>query len=132
MQVAVGVVINANQQILLSLRAAHQHQGGRWEFPGGKIEAHETPQQGLTRELHEELGVQVQSAEPLCCITHTYPEKQVALNVWWVTGFSGDVEGKEGQAWRWVPAKDLSQYQFPDANTPIIRAIEKKLGLTGP
>lgn len=125
--VAVGVVVDANYHILLSLRADHQHQGGRWEFPGGKVEVSESVQQGLARELDEELGVLVREAEPLCKIRHTYPDKQVILDVWWVTEFTGQIEGKEGQEWRWVPVKELDQYKFPDANTPILEAIRQRL-----
>ena|SRR5690554_3362104 len=125
--VAVGVIINANQQVLISLRATHQHQGGRWEFPGGKVEAGETVVESLSRELEEELGIRVEQAEPLCAIEHDYSDKQVLLDVWWVTAISGQVQALEGQEWRWVPAHTLSEYNFPAANVPILNAISEKL-----
>lgn len=125
--VAVGVVINADQQILISLRAAHQHQGNRWEFPGGKVEAGEAVIASLSRELTEELGIGVEQAEPLCAIEHAYSDKKVLLDVWWVTAISGQVQALEGQEWRWVPANSLADYEFPAANVPILQAIAKKL-----
>lgn len=128
--VAVGVVINANQQILISLRAAHQHQGNRWEFPGGKVEAGESVMASLSRELTEELGIRVEQAEPLCVIEHTYSDKKVLLDVWWVTAISGQVQALEGQKWRWVPANTLADYEFPAANVPILKAIANKLTTT--
>jgi len=125
--VAVGVVVNANQDVLISLRAAHQHQGNRWEFPGGKVEAGESVLQSLNRELAEELGIRVQQAEPLCTIEHAYSDKTVLLDVWWVTAITGQVQALEGQEWRWVPADTLAEYNFPAANVPILQAIAKKL-----
>lgn len=125
--VAVGVVINANQHVLISLRGAHQHQGNRWEFPGGKVEAGESVIESLSRELEEELGIRAEQAEPLCRIEHSYSDKQVLLDVWWVTKISGEVQALEGQEWRWVPVNELTDYTFPAANAPILTAIAEKL-----
>jgi len=124
--VAVGVVVNANQHVLISKRAAYQHQGNRWEFPGGKKEPNETIAAALTRELFEELGLEVRNAEPLCTIEFEYPEKCVRLQVFWVFEFSGQVTSKEGQEWRWVAVHELGEYTFPDANAPIVDAIQAR------
>lgn len=129
-QVAVAVVINAQQEILLSLRGEHQHQGGRWEFPGGKLEADESSRLCLDRELTEELAIRPEQAELLCQIKHDYQDRKVQLDVWWVTAFSGQVQAQEGQEWRWVPAQELANYNFPAANGPILTAVMEKLGLT--
>lgn len=122
LQVAVGVVINASRQVLISYRKENLHQGGLWEFPGGKIEAGETAEQALSRELQEELGITVNIAHPLICISHAYPELSVRLNVYAVTSFSGYAEGREGQHIMWVDQDRLSQFEFPTANRPIINA----------
>ena len=85
--VAVGVVRNPQGNILIAKRPAHAHQGDLWEFPGGKVERGESLQQALQRELHEELGIDVTHARPLIRIPHSYPDKQVLLDVWLIEGF---------------------------------------------
>ena len=122
--VAVAVVINAQDEVLISLRPEHVHQGGLWEFPGGKVEEGEDIRAALQRELHEEMGIEVQQARPLIRIQHDYGDKTVLLDVWLVQRFSGDVHGREGQAWRWVSKRDLRDYRFPAANEPIISAVD--------
>lgn len=124
--VAVGVIEHANGDILISQRAAHLHQGGCWEFPGGKVEADESALEALKRELQEELNLQVEDAKPLLQVSFDYPEKSVLLDVWHVTKFLGTVYANEGQIWRWVPLHELADYQFPPANTPILAAILKR------
>ncbi|CUS47383.1 mutator mutT protein [Idiomarinaceae bacterium HL-53] len=127
--VAVGVVVNAQQEVLLSFRDAHQHQGNLWEFPGGKCEANERVEDALARELMEELNIQVAQAEPLCNVAHDYGDKQVLLDVWWVDKFTGVPKSNEGQRWRWVPLQTLGAYQFPAANEPILVAIRERVAL---
>lgn len=121
--VAVGVVENTRGEFLLSRRAAHQHQGNLWEFPGGKVEAGETVQDALARELREEMNLVVEESAPLTVVEHAYSDKRVRLDVWIVTRFSGQVEGLEGQEWRWVPRHQLEAYPFPQANEPIIERL---------
>ena len=125
--VAVGVIVDANKRILISLRPDHVHQGGLWEFPGGKLETGESLQQALIRELSEELGLIATKIRPLIEIHHDYSDKSVLLDVCWVDQFEGLPEGKEGQAIRWVTAAELLQYAFPEANQPIIQAIQAAL-----
>lgn len=121
--VAVGVVENERGELLISRRAAHQHQGNRWEFPGGKVEAGEDVQQALARELLEEMNIEVLEVAPLTVIEHAYSDKRVRLDVWRVTLFQGQVEGREGQQWRWVPRHQLEAYPFPQANEAIIERL---------
>lgn len=121
--VAVGVIVNARGEILIALRPEHSHQGGLWEFPGGKVEAGETVQQALQRELREELGLEIESLRDCVEIRHDYPDKSVLLDVWWVDRFSGKPLGREGQPIRWVAAHQLREYAFPAANQPIIDAV---------
>ncbi|MBK8814165.1 MAG: Nudix family hydrolase [Methylococcaceae bacterium] len=121
-QVAVGVIKNPSGQTLISLRNEKLHQGGLWEFPGGKIEASETVDQALARELKEELDIDVRAAVPLITINHQYPELAVQLIVYSVEQFSGEVKSCEGQPFLWVNPDDLINYAFPKANKPIIAA----------
>jgi 8-oxo-dGTP diphosphatase len=122
LHVAVGVVRDGDGRILLTQRANHVHQGGLWEFPGGKLESNETAQQALRRELQEEVGINVLAAQPLIKINHQYPDLTVLLDVWQVHRFSGFATAHEGQAMRWVAPQHLSEFDFPAANLPIVTA----------
>ncbi|WP_052749085.1 8-oxo-dGTP diphosphatase MutT [Arsukibacterium ikkense] len=128
LHVAVGVILR-KQQVLLALRSSKQHQGGKWEFPGGKIEPGETVAAALKRELQEELAITVTQAEPFMLLQHTYPERQVTLDIWLVTAFSGTPAGLEGQPLQWVNIADLADIQFPDANQPIVTKLQQDIGL---
>lgn len=121
--VAVGVIVDALGNILIAKRAASSHQGGLWEFPGGKVDAGESIHQALVRELKEELAITVTASEPLIQIRHHYADKSVLLDVHKVTCFEGVPIGNEGQPIRWVTPEELSLYEFPAANRPIITAI---------
>lgn len=121
--VAVGVIINEQEQILVAKRHAHLHQGGKWEFPGGKVESGETVTQALARELKEEVNLNVNHTSPLMEISHDYPDKQVKLNIHWVKDFTGTAKGLEGQAVTWIEKTALTEYDFPEANKPIIKKI---------
>lgn len=120
--VAAAVIRDAQGQVLIAQRSPDKHQGGLWEFPGGKVEPGESVAQALARELHEELGIAVQQARPLIQVAHDYADKQVLLDVWEVSAFSGQAQGIEGQPLRWVPAETLPDYAFPAANLPIVAA----------
>ncbi len=120
----VAAVIARGDEILIARRPDHVHQGGKWEFPGGKLEAGEAAADGLRREIHEELGILVQSPRPLIRISHDYPDKQVLLDVWSVEAFEGEPEGREGQQVRWVRRDALRQFEFPAANVPIVAAVQ--------
>ena len=120
--VVAAVIENALEQIFIAKRPEHAHQGGLWEFPGGKVETFESAEQALKRELFEELGIHIQKFEPLIQISHDYSDKSIYLDVWRVTQFDGAAHGKEGQQTHWVNKKDLSKFDFPAANKPIITA----------
>ena len=128
LHVAVGVILNEAEQILITQRAPGSHQGGLWEFPGGKVESGESLEQALSRELQEELGIVVGRTSPLLQVEHDYGDKAVLLDVCVVWEFSGRARGEEGQAMAWVVLADLANYEFPVANKPIISAITALLG----
>lgn len=128
--VAVAVIVRdskVGREVLISKRPLNAHQGGLWEFPGGKVEPNETVTQALARELNEELGVDVPlssaSPIPLIRIPHDYGDKRVVLDVWMVSEFSGEPTGMEGQPVNWVRVGNLGDYEFPEANKPIINAL---------
>jgi len=122
LHVAAAVIKNIQGRILISLRDSSSHQGGLWEFPGGKVEAGETFEQALVRELKEELDITVTSATPLITINHQYPDLAVQLHVYRVDDFVGDAKSCEGQPLKWVAPDDLALFKFPAANQPIIFA----------
>jgi 8-oxo-dGTP diphosphatase len=121
--VAVGVILDGDRRILITRRAKNAHQGGLWEFPGGKVEGGESVRQALARELHEELSIGVKQSEPLLQVRHDYPDKTVLLDVWLVSDFTGEAKGMEGQPLVWATISELCDYPFPAANKPIVEAI---------
>ena len=131
--VAVGVIVGDGGSILIAKRPDEAHQGGLWEFPGGKVEQGETLFEALKRELFEEPAIEILTTEPLIKIRHDYGDKIVLLDVHKVTAFVGDARGNEGQPIAWVAPEHLYQYDFPAANCPIIKAINlpSRLLITG-
>ena len=127
LHVAVGVVLDKLNRVLITRRASDSHQGGLWEFPGGKVEAGETLSLALARELREELGISIGRTSPLLEVRHDYGDKLVLLDVHVVWDFSGEARGLEAQPLSWVAPAALAQYRFPAANVPIIGAINALL-----
>ena len=121
--VAVGILSDDAGRVLVTRRAPDAHQGGLWEFPGGKVEADETLLEALTRELREELGVSVEAAEALMVLEHDYGDKQVRLDVHRVTRWSGEPRGLEGQPLAWQRPEKLRNWTFPAANRPILERL---------
>lgn len=132
--VAVAVIRNQLRQVLVTRRASHVHQGGLWEFPGGKLESGESVEQALVREIREELNLVIQQAYPLVNIRHDYPDKTVQLDVWEVRRFSGEPEPQEGQPMQWIPVEALDPQGFPVANHRIIKNLQlpESVMITGP
>ena len=130
--VAVGVVINRQQEILISQRHIDSHQGSLWEFPGGKKESLESIEAALQREFVEELGIKPTEFFPFAKILHHYAEKTVLLDVWLITQYRGEEIGREGQVIEWCPITDLRPQNFPIANQAIIKKLQtpRKLAIT--
>ncbi|MDO7597414.1 MAG: 8-oxo-dGTP diphosphatase MutT [Pseudomonadota bacterium] len=125
--VAVATIVNADNEVLLALRQAHQHLGNLWEFPGGKVEADETVYAALKREIWEELAITVIAAKPLLTVSHDYDDRSVLLDVWHVDKFDGTPHGQEGQRLQWCAISNLVDIEFPSANVPIISALQALL-----
>jgi 8-oxo-dGTP diphosphatase len=121
--VAVGVILRG-QQCFVTKRASDQHQGDKWEFPGGKLEGDETPFNALVRELREEVGIAILDGEAQFVISYEYPEKTVHLHVFYVHLFNGEPDSQEGLEGRWVAFDELPSLSFPDANQPIIDSLQ--------
>jgi len=122
--VAVAVIRNPSGEVFITLRPDNVHQGGLWEFPGGKVEAGESLYDALVREIHEENGIDILRAQPLIKIPYHYPDRHVLLDVWEVLEYQGVAHGKEGQACQWINTDKLNQVKFPAANRPIVAAVQ--------
>ncbi|PZO08861.1 MAG: DNA mismatch repair protein MutT [Lysobacteraceae bacterium] len=121
--VVAAVLRDARGRILLARRTAGRDLAGAWEFPGGKVEAGETPMQALDRELHEELGIRVLAAQPLISVPQAYPGKRIVLDVHVVSAFEGTPRGRERQALAWSPLEKLDSYPMPPADRPVVAAL---------
>jgi 8-oxo-dGTP diphosphatase len=120
--VSAVALIDPDGRVLLAQRPASKSMAGLWEFPGGKVEAGETPEDALVRELHEELGIETWSSclAPLTFASHTYDEFHLLMPLYACRKWDGIVQGKEGQELAWVRAQDLNKYPMPPADIPII------------
>jgi 8-oxo-dGTP diphosphatase len=115
--------VDATGRVLVARRPEHVHQGGRWEFPGGKLRPGEGRREGLARELDEELGIRPTVARPLIHVIHDYPERRVGLDVWRVTAWAGQLRPREGQPLAWRAPAELDPAAFPPADRPVITAL---------
>ena len=122
--VAVGV-IKQQDKFFLTKRLADTHQGGKWEFPGGKVEDNETIHQALHRELKEEVAINALTCTPLMQISHDYGDKKVLLDVFIVDNFTGTAKALEGQQSGWFTLAEFSRLNFPAANQAIIEKLQK-------
>lgn len=132
--VVAGVINDDQGRILLTRRGEGTHQGGLWEFPGGKLEADEATVDGLRRELKEELGIDLLRSRPLMQNLHHYSDKSILLDVYLVTGYEGIPQGLEGQPLQWVEPGSLADYSMPAADLPVVTALNLpgRYLITGP
>jgi 8-oxo-dGTP diphosphatase len=123
-RVAAGALFDKQGRVLIAQRLPGTHMAGRWEFPGGKINAGETEYAALARELREELGVTLVAAERMLELTHDYPERRVELYMWRVTEYRGEPRGRDGQALKWVTPAALIEEDLLEADRPIVMALQ--------
>ena len=127
--VAVALV-DPDNRVLIAQRPEGKKLAGLWEFPGGKIDAGERPEAALIRELQEELGITVKEAclAPLTFASFAYPDFHLLMPLYICRRWEGFVQSREGQALKWVRAKDLRQYPMPPADEPLIPPLIDLLG----
>ena len=132
-EVVAAVIRDDEGKILIAQRPVDKHQGGKWEFPGGKVEKGESRRSALVRELNEELGIEIGHSTRLISVYHEYEDKAIYLDVYEVLQWSGSASGREGQPIRWVAADALADFEFPAANASIVQAaiLPKQLRVIG-
>ncbi|MBY5992130.1 8-oxo-dGTP diphosphatase MutT [Ferrimonas balearica] len=125
-QVSIGIVVDGGK-VLVAKRHKKQHQGGLWEFPGGKVEDGESPDRALCRELAEEVGLTPSCWQRFDTVTHDYGDRQVRLHTFLVTEFSGSASAKEGNPIQWAPLSELTALAMPEANRPLVKKLLSQL-----
>lgn len=123
--VSAVALIDADGRVLLAQRPPGKSLADLWEFPGGKVEAGESPESALIRELHEELGIETWHSclAPLTFASHAYPDFHLLMPLFACRRWEGIVSAREGQTLAWVRAKDLSKYPMPPADIPLIPVL---------
>ena len=123
-RVVAGILKNANGDILIADRRQSRSMQDHWEFPGGKLDKGESPEQALSRELAEELGIQIASVCHFQHIEHDYDDLQVAIDFYLVDAWQGAPRGMEGQQLRWVALSALDRAMLLPADSPVIEALQ--------
>ena len=120
--VAACALVDPDGRVLIAQRPTGKTMAGLWEFPGGKVEAGERPEDTLIRELKEELGIVVdeQCLAPLTFASHSYPEFHVLMPLYICRRWNGTVAPREGQRLVWVRPRELRKYPMPPADEPLI------------
>ena len=120
--VAACALVDPDGRVLIAQRPEGKPMAGLWEFPGGKVETGETPEQSLIRELEEELGIVVKEAclAPLTFASHSYPDFHLLMPLYICRRWEGQVVAREGQQLAWVRAAKLRDYPMPPADIPLI------------
>ena len=125
LEVVAGALVDAHGRVLIAARPPGKSFAGRWEFPGGKLDAGESARDALARELHEELGIEVRAAEPLLAVSYRYPGARAAVRIdcWRVTAWDGTPAPLDGQALRWCPRAELVDADILEADRAIVTAL---------
>ncbi|MBV8144763.1 MAG: 8-oxo-dGTP diphosphatase MutT [Gammaproteobacteria bacterium] len=124
MLVVAAALFDGEGRVLIAQRPAGKALAGRWEFPGGKVDAGESERAALVRELREELGVEVLAARPCMRLTHAYAEREVELSLWIVERFAGEPRPLDAQALKWVARAALGAEDILEADRPFIEALQ--------
>ena len=127
--VAACALIDPDGRVLLAQRPPDKAMGGLWEFPGGKVEPGETPEQSLIRELHEELGIQVEEPclAPFAFASHSYPDFHLLMPLYLCRRWQGTPQPHEHTALKWVKPKDMGSFAMPPADLPLIPMLRDLL-----
>ena len=123
--VVAAALIEKDGRILIAKRKEGWRHAGKWEFPGGTVEQNETPEACLRRELREELGIEAEVGESYCEVTHAYSYATIQLLVYRARHVSGEFTLVDHDEMRWVLPADLSQYEFPEADNPVVERLQR-------
>jgi 8-oxo-dGTP diphosphatase len=121
--VVAAVIRDSDGRVLLTQRPQDRHMGGLWEFPGGKVDDGEAPDEALARELAEELDLEIAVGSPLTFAVHEEPGLRILLLFYGARIISGEPRGHEGQAVKWVPVAELSAFPTPPADAELVRRL---------
>jgi 8-oxo-dGTP diphosphatase len=127
--VSAVALIDVDGRVLLAQRPAGKAMAGLWEFPGGKVEPGETPEAALIRELEEELGINTWQSclAPLSFASHSYADFHLLMPLFACRKWEGTPRSREGQALKWVRARDLKDFPMPEADIPLIPVLRDLL-----
>jgi 8-oxo-dGTP diphosphatase len=127
--VSAVALIDVDGRVLIAQRPEGKSMAGLWEFPGGKIEQGETPEQALIRELHEELGIETWESclAPLTFASHAYEDFHLLMPLFACRKWKGTPQSREGQALKWVRVNNLVDYPMPPADEPLIAMLRDLL-----
>ena len=128
--VAAAALTDVDRRVLIAQRPPGKSMAGLWEFPGGKVDAGETPEQALVRELREELGIEVclECLAPFTFASHAYETFHLLMPLYLCAKWEGEIEPREGQTIKWVRASRLRDYPMPPADLPLIPYLRDLLG----
>lgn len=128
--VVAAALVDRDNRVLLAQRPVGKSLAGLWEFPGGKLDADESPEQALVRELKEELGIEVclTCLAPFAFASHAYETFHLLMPLYVCRNWEGDLSPREGQIIKWVRPADLSKYPMPPADVPLIPILRDLLG----
>ncbi|GEM74214.1 8-oxo-dGTP diphosphatase MutT [Vibrio sagamiensis] len=125
--IVAAIILNQDKsQVFITKRPNDKHKGGFWEFPGGKVEKGENIQQAMIRELEEEIGITVTEQMLFEHLQYDYPDKSLKFDFMLVSQFDNQPYGREGQQGQWVDINALINYDFPEANMPILERVVKE------
>jgi 8-oxo-dGTP diphosphatase len=124
--VVAAALYDAHGQVLIAERPAGKHMAGRWEFPGGKVAPAESERVALERELREELGVEVDAAQPLMRLSHAYEDRDVELSLWVIGTYRGTPRPLERQRLKWVSPGRLGAEDILEADRPFVAALQAR------
>ncbi len=129
LHIAAGIILNPElTKVFITQRAPKDKSRGLWEFAGGKVEEGESARDAVIRELDEEVGIEVVELELLISFEHEYPNKALMFDFFLINAFNGEPFGKEGQPGMWVLFSQLDQFEFPEANKPVLSKIVGMFG----
>ncbi len=123
-----AAIIEKDGNILIARRKKDDPLKGKWEFPGGKIEDKETPEECLRRELHEELGIDTKVGDFICSSKYDYAHISIELLAYKVYHLNGEFRANDHEEIRWINPLELDKYDFPEADKPILEKLLKDMG----